>query len=230
MTELSLCASTGYTTQTHCQEWSIYISNFTATRLSSKTKYLERSFSMKNGWSTEQQCINPMCATIVCLWSLQGWFTIQSLSATLLYCLNHSFFFSIFLLSHYSSSYITLLSFSHSYVIALPLTYFLLYKAAPSSFAILFGSFFTHRFGQRVQWRQRFHSQSQSHPFLCPMPHKSVSQHATGTKLECPALMCPSRPLQDLTVSFAKKYTEVNAHRLYNMMWHDQVYESVQYL
>lgn len=81
MTELSLCGSTGYTTQTHWQAWSIYISNFTATRLSSKTKYLQRSFSMKNGWSTEQQCINPLCATTVCLWSLQGWFTLQSLSA-----------------------------------------------------------------------------------------------------------------------------------------------------
>lgn len=58
-----------------------HLHNFTATRLSSKPKYLQKSFSMKNGWSTEQQCINPLCATIMCLWSLQGWFTLQSLSA-----------------------------------------------------------------------------------------------------------------------------------------------------
>lgn len=138
MTELSLCGLTGYTTQTHCQEWSIYISNFTATRLSSKTKYPERSFSMKNGWSTEQQRINPLCATILRLWSLQGWFTLQSRSTfplhpfchfaalcrSLIRLLNFPAQSPLFILYHPSVFH----SFPYS---CPPLTYLLLYKAAP---------------------------------------------------------------------------------------------------
>lgn len=235
MTEISLCGSTGYTTQTHCQDWNIYISKFTATRLSSKTKYLQRSFSMKNGWSTGQQCINPIWATIQCaFWVFRvdllykislppnphPFCHFTSLSQSLIFLLSFPARPRLFI------QYLPSISQTFPYSV-LPLTSLLRYKAAPSSsLPDILALFLYISLAREANEGRVFTASHSPTPPSVQTPHKSASQHATGTKLECPALMCPPRPLQEPTVSFANTHTQMNAHILYDKMRDDQVYDS----
>lgn len=140
-------------------------------------------------------------------------------SDTLLHRLNHSFFFSISLLSPHSSSHISFLSLSHFSVLALPLTSLQTYKAAPLSTLPQFLALFPYiSLAGEAKEGQVFTASHGHTPSSVQMPHKSASQHATGTELECPALICPSRPLQEPTVSFASTHPETNAQILYSII------------
>lgn len=171
---------------------------------------------MKNGWSTEQRCINPLYAFGVFRVDLLYKVCLPSPSihsATLVHCLNHSFFFSVSQLSPplFIRSLPSISQSSHILVLPLPSNQHTKLPLS-SSFLYFLALFLYMNF---VRDANKGHLFTARHSPTLPSiqrAHKSASQHATGTKLECPAFMCPSCPLQDPTVSSANTHADMNAH------------------
>lgn len=131
----------------------------------------------------------------------------------------------------HSSSDLSPLSLSQSHILVLPLPSNQHTKLPLSSSFLYFLALFLYM--NFVRDANKGHLFTARHSPTLPSiqrAHKSASQHATGTKLECPAFMCPSCPLQDPTVSSANTHADMNAHTLNYTRRHDQAYDSGQSL